>query len=105
MAISVNDENFEQEVVKSALPVLVDFWAEWCGPCQIVGPVIEVIAEEYTEKLKVCKVNVDDANHTAEKHMVMSIPTLMVFKNGEVVAKTVGALQKDELEKFIAPYI
>lgn len=105
MEIKVNDQNFEEEVLQSELPVFVDFWAPWCGPCRIVGPVVEEIAKEYEGKLKVCKVNVDDANHTAVKYQVMSIPTLAVFKNGEVVAKTVGALPKPEIEKILKPHI
>ncbi len=105
MEIKVNDDNFEQEVLQSELPVFVDFWAPWCGPCQMVGPVVEEIAKEYEGKLKVCKVNVDEANRTAVKYKVMSIPTLAVFKGGEVVEKTVGALPKSEIEKIIAPYI
>ena len=105
MEVNVNDKNFKQEVLESTTPVLVDFWAEWCGPCLMVGPVVKEIAEEYTGKLKVCKVNVDEANSTAAKYQVMSIPTLAVFKNGEIVEKTVGALPKSELEKIITPHI
>ena len=105
MALSVNDTNFEQEVLKSEIPVLVDFWAPWCGPCQIVGPIIEEISQEYSEKLKVCKVNVDDAPNTAANYGVMSIPTLAVFKNGKAVDKIVGAQPKSELEAILKPHI
>ncbi|MCK5492834.1 MAG: thioredoxin, partial [Candidatus Omnitrophica bacterium] len=83
--VKVTDSNFEQEVIKSDKPVLVDFWAEWCGPCRMVAPVIEEIAQEYKEKLKVCKINVDEASNTASQYGVMSIPTIAVFKNGKVV--------------------
>ena len=105
MALSVNDANFEQEVLKSTIPVLVDFWAPWCGPCQILGPVIEEISKEYEGKIKVCKVNVDDASNTASSYGIMSIPTLVVFKNGKIVNKVVGALPKNELEEAIKSHI
>ncbi len=105
MEVKVNDGNIEKEVLQSELPVLVDFWAPWCAPCMMVGPVIEEIAKEYAGKLKVCKVNVDDANRTAIKYRVMSIPTIAVFKGGEVVAQTVGALPRAEIEKLITPFI
>ena len=105
MEVRVNDENFEKEVLQAELPVFVDFWAEWCGPCHMVGPVIAEIAKEYAGKIKVCKVNVDEANQVAAKYQVMSIPTLAVFKNGNVVEKIVGALPKSELERIITPHI
>ncbi len=105
MGINVNDKNFKQEVLESSIPVLVDFWAEWCGPCQMVGPIVEEIAKEYQGKLKVCKINVDEAPDTASQYGVMSIPTLAVFKSGKVAKKTVGALPKPELEKMIKPYV
>ncbi|MDP8257863.1 MAG: thioredoxin [Candidatus Aadella gelida] len=105
MEISVNDKNFEEEVLKSEIPVLVDFWAPWCGPCQMVGPVVEEIAKEYHGKLKVCKVNVDEAPSVASKYGVMSIPTLAVIKNGEVVDKVTGALPKSALETLFKPHI
>lgn len=92
--IHVNDENFVNEVLTSAKPVLVDFWAEWCGPCRRLGPVIEELANECSDKVKVCKLNVDEARETAIRYNVMSIPTVIVFKNGEVVAQEVGAQGK-----------
>ncbi|MCG2711932.1 MAG: thioredoxin [Candidatus Omnitrophica bacterium] len=105
MEVNVNDKNFKQEVLESTTPVLVDFWAEWCGPCRIVAPVVEEIAKEYQGKLKVCKINVDEASETASSYGIMSIPTLVVFKNGEVVDKVVGALPKEKLEALVKPHI
>ena len=98
MSVLVLDaKNFESEVLKSDLPVLVDFWAEWCGPCRMIAPIIEEIANETAGKLKVGKVNVDDAQELAASFNIMSIPTLLVFKNGEPVDQIVGALPKDAL--------
>ena len=105
MEIRVNDENFKQEVLESNVPALVDFWADWCMPCRMVAPVVEEIAKEYQGKLKVCKLNVDEARNTASDYGIMSIPTLAIFKNGKVVDKIVGALPKTELEKVIKPHL
>ena len=105
MEISVNDKSFKEEVLKSNIPVLVDFWAPWCMPCQMVAPVVEEIAREYQGKLKVCKINVDEAPNTASSYGIMSIPTLAIFKNGETVNKILGALPKAELEATIKPHI
>ena len=105
MEINVNDKNFKEEVLESEIPVLVDFWAPWCGPCRMVGPVVEEIAEEYQGKLKVCKVNVDEAPSTASKYGVMSIPTLAVIKNGELAEKAIGAIPKGDLENLFKPHI
>ena len=105
MGIKIDDKSFKQEVLKEDLPVLVDFWAEWCGPCRMVAPVVEQIAKEYKGRLKVFKLNVDEAPKTASSYGIMSIPTLAIFKNGKIVDKIVGALPKAELEIAIKPHI
>ena len=91
MALEISDKNFEQEVVKSDLPVVVDFWAPWCGPCRMVGPIIDKLSEEYKGRVKFCKLNVDDNRDMATKYQVMSIPLLLFFKGGEVVDQNLGA--------------
>jgi thioredoxin 1 len=95
--VHLTEENFEEEVVKSSLPVLVDFWAEWCGPCRMISPIVEQVAQELQGKLKVGKVNVDEAQQLAAKFNIMSIPTLLVFKQGKVVDQMIGAMPKDQL--------
>jgi len=105
MEVELTDTNFKQEVLESDVPVLVDFWAAWCGPCLRLAPVIEQIAKEYKGKLKVCKLNVDEAPKTASSYGIMSIPTLAIFKNGEVVDKVIGVVSKSELEAAIKPHI
>jgi len=95
--LEITDKNFEAEVIKSDFPVLVDFWAEWCGPCKAIGPIVDQISTELEGKLKVCKVNVDEAQDLAAKFNVMSIPTLLVFKGGEQVEQIIGAMSKDVL--------
>ncbi len=98
--IILNDQNFESEVIKSEVPVLVDFWAPWCGPCKMMGPIVEEIAKEMEGKpVKVAKLNVDEAAATAEKYNVMSIPTFKIFKGGKVVDEFVGAQSKEEIIK------
>ena len=99
--VHVTDNSFEQEVLQSDIPVLVDYWAEWCGPCKMIAPVLEEIAAGYGGKLKVCKVDVDSNQESAQKYGIRGIPTLMVFKNGNAEATKVGALSKTQLEEFI----
>jgi thioredoxin 1 len=105
MEIKTTDTNFEEEVINSSLPVLVDFWAEWCTPCHMVAPAVKSIAKKYQGKLKVCKVNVDEAPNTSSANGIMSIPTLAIFKNGKIEDKIVGALSAAELEAVVKPHI
>jgi thioredoxin 1 len=97
----VTDDTFEAEVLQSQQPVLVDYWAEWCGPCKMIAPILDEIAKEYAGKLKVAKVNIDDNQATPAKFGIRGIPTLMIFKNGNVEATKVGALSKSQLAAFI----
>lgn len=101
MEYKFNDANFEAEVLKSELPVLVDFYADWCGPCKMMGPVVEAMAETFDGKMKIGKLNVDESQETAAKYGVMSIPTFIFFKNGEKVQQSVGAVSKEEFEQVI----
>jgi len=103
--IILDDSNFEAEVLKSGVPVLVDFWAPWCGPCQMMGPLVEELAGEYEGKAKVAKLNVDESQTTAGKYKVMSIPTFLVFKGGEVVDQMVGGVQKDKLKEMVEKHL
>lgn len=97
----VTDDTFEDEVLKSDVPVLVDYWAEWCGPCKVIAPVLEEIAGEYDGKMKVCKLDIDANEETPPKYGIRGIPTLMLFKNGNVEATKVGALSKSQLTAFL----
>ncbi|HEY8555341.1 MAG TPA: thioredoxin TrxA [Burkholderiales bacterium] len=99
--ISVTDDSFEREVLKSTEPVLVDYWAEWCGPCKMIAPVLEEIAREYSGRLKVAKLNIDENPMTPPKYGIRGIPTLMLFKNGTVEATKVGAVSKSQLSAFL----
>jgi len=98
----VSDADFETQVLKSTEPVVVDFWAEWCGPCRMIGPALEEIAGSMYGKVKIVKLNVDENPATAAKYGIMSIPTLMLFKNGELASRQVGAAPKQKLEQWIA---
>ena len=97
----LTDETFEEEVLQSNLPVLVDYWAEWCGPCKMIAPILDSLTDEYEGKLKISKLNIDDNQKTPQKYGVRGIPTLMIFKNGNVEATKVGALSKSQLTAFI----
>ncbi len=99
--VQISDASFEQDVLKAAGPVLVDFWAEWCGPCKMIAPVLEELANEYEGKLTIAKLNIDSNIQTAPKYGVRGIPTLMIFKNGEVAGTKVGALSRTQLASFI----
>ena len=101
MVVDVSDQNFDNEVIKSTLPVLVDLWAPWCSPCRMVAPVVEKLAEKYSGKVKFCRVNVDDNSQTAAKYGVMSIPTLMFFKDGKAVDTVIGAVPEQVLQSKI----
>ena len=95
------DENFDQDVLQSGIPVLLDFWAEWCGPCKMIGPILGELSEEYAGKVKIVKLNVDENNNTAIQYAVRSIPTLILFKEGQVQAQHIGAAAKGQLKQFI----
>jgi len=99
--VYVTDDSFEEDVVKSDIPVLVDYWAEWCGPCKMIAPILEEIVGDYTGKLKVAKLNIDENSATPPKFGIRGIPTLMIFKDGDVEATKVGALSKSQLTAFI----
>ena len=99
--IHVTDSSFEEDVLKSETPVMVDYWAEWCGPCKMIAPILDEIADEYTDSLTVAKINIDENQQTPQKYAVRGIPTLMIFKDGEVIGTKVGTVSKLQLSAFI----
>jgi thioredoxin 1 len=103
--VVISDTSFQSEVIDSDKPVLVDFWAEWCGPCKMIAPVLENIASDYSDSLKIAKLDVDNNPQTSMKFGVMSIPTLLLFKNGEVVEKLIGFMPKERLLGKIKPHL
>jgi thioredoxin 1 len=100
-AIDISDDNFDSEVLESDKPVLIDFWAEWCGPCKVLGPVIDEVSVDYSDKVKFVKLNIDNNPSNTQKYGIRGIPTLLLFKNGEKVDTSVGVLSKSELASFI----
>lgn len=103
--VNVTDDTFEEEVLKTELPVLVDFWAVWCGPCQIIAPTVAYLAQNYKDKLKVTKMNVDESMNIPAKYGIMSIPALLLFKGGEVVETIIGALPQDKIVDAIEKHL
>lgn len=99
--IHVTDDTFAEVVLKSELPVLLDYWAEWCGPCKMIAPVLDVLADEYDGKVQICKIDISANSETPQNYGVRNIPTLMIFKNGEAIATKVGAVSKSQLAAFI----
>ena len=103
--LSFSDAGFDKEVLNSDVPVLVDFWAEWCGPCRMMAPTVDSIATEYLGRVKVGKLNVDENGSTAMRYQIRGIPTLLLFKDGQVVEQRVGAVGKSEVQKMLEPYL
>jgi thioredoxin 1 len=103
--LAVNAANFEDEVLKSTIPVLIDFWAEWCQPCRMIGPLLDQLAGEYAGRVKICKVNVDEENDLAGRHNVVSIPTMVVYNGGQVVRQQVGAVPKAQIAALFSDFI
>jgi len=105
LEVEVNGNNFQQEVLESSIPVLVDFWASWCMPCRMLAPIIEKLAEENQGKLKVCKLNTDENQNIAAQYGIQGIPTLIVFKEGQEVSRTVGVMPKEKLQEKLNPIL
>ncbi len=105
MVIDISDQNFEEEVLKSTLPVMVDLWAPWCAPCRMVAPVVEKLAEKYDKRFKFCRLNVDENPQTASRYRIMSIPTLMFFKDGKAMETVVGAVPERVLQPKIEEFL
>jgi thioredoxin 1 len=105
LVVSVGDSTFENEVLKSNIPVLVDFWAEWCGPCKMIAPILDDVSSTYLGKLKIAKINIDESPAIPAKYNVRGIPTLILFENGDVKATKVGALSRTQLTAFLDSYI
>ena len=97
----ISDDSFEEDVLQSDIPVLVDYWAEWCGPCKMIAPILDDVAGDYAGKIKIAKLNIDENNQTAPQYGIRGIPTLMIFKNGTAAATKVGAISKTQLVEFI----
>lgn len=105
VTVTVTRSNFDAEVVQSAVPVVADFWAEWCGPCKMIGPVLRELAKDYKDKIKIAKIDVDAEGELAQQFNIVSIPTILVFKKGQVVQKQIGAVPRQALEKMIKEVI
>ena len=103
--VAITDDSFEADVLNSEIPVVVDYWAEWCGPCKMIGPILEELASEFGDKVKIAKLNIDENQTTPPKYGIRGIPTLMIFKNGEVADQKVGAMSKSQLEAFIQQHV
>ncbi|MEE3197983.1 MAG: thioredoxin TrxA [Pseudomonadota bacterium] len=103
--VHTTDDRFDEDVVNSRYPVLVDFWAEWCGPCKMIAPILDVVAEDYKDRLRVVKLNLDENPQTPGKYNIRSIPTLLLFKDGAVDAQQVGAVSKAQLESFLNEHL
>jgi len=103
--MTITGSNFEQEVLQSSIPVLIDFWASWCGPCKMIGPVIDQLAGEYAGKVKMGKINVDEENDLAQHHGIVSIPTLVLYKGGDIVAQKIGSASKRDIETMFKGFI
>ncbi|HEB10106.1 MAG TPA: thioredoxin [Spirochaetales bacterium] len=103
--VTVTTDNFKEEVLESTVPVLADFWAQWCVPCRMVGPILAQMADEYDDKLKVAKINVDEAGELAAEYNIVSIPSILLFDKGKVVKQQIGAVPRQTLEQMVAEYI